>query len=441
MANHHLLEALAQRDPKKAEEIFSGESALRPPDPALVTAPIKRVALFAEAFLPKVDGVSKTAYLTLRYLQQTGREVLVFAPDIAPSSVSGSQVIALPSLGIPAAPESRLALPHPAIVNHLNDFQPDLIHLFSPALLSVSGMLVGRQNRIPVVANYQTDLPGYTQHYGFPIFSTVLRDWLRYIHNGCHLTLVPSNWTLRDLRSQGYHRLRKWGRGVNSERYNPNRRSQAWRERLLAGRDPDSLLCIYVGRLANEKKIDLLLETARTPGIALTIIGDGALRQELQNRFAGTGTHFTGYLYGDDLADAYSSADAFMFTGANETFGQVVQEAMASGLPAIIIDQGGITDQVIPGVNGFICPADPQMFALAANQLRDNPALRREMSINARHAAEKRPWETVLSELETHYSEAIHMNERFDHLFPPDALSTLLNGSWKNNLRNKFSLQ
>ncbi|HVU14225.1 MAG TPA: glycosyltransferase, partial [Phototrophicaceae bacterium] len=167
MANHHLLEALAHRDPRDVEQVFIGESALYPPDPATMVSAIKRVAIFAEAFLPKVDGVSKTAYLTLRYLQQTGREVLVFAPDIAPSSVAGSRVVALPSLGIPAAPESRLALPHPVIVNYLNEFQPDLIHLFSPALLSVSGMLVGRQNRIPVIATYQTDLPGYSRHYGF----------------------------------------------------------------------------------------------------------------------------------------------------------------------------------------------------------------------------------------------------------------------------------
>ncbi len=433
MANHHLFEALAHRNPQEAEQVFISESALRPPDPSTVIAPIKRVALFAEAFLPKVDGVSKTAYLTLRYLEQTGREVLVFAPDIAPSSVSGSKVIALPSLGIPAAPESRLALPHPAVVSHLNDFQPDLIHLFSPALLSVSGMLVGRQNHVPIVANYQTDLPGYTQFYGLPFLSTFVRDWLRYLHNGCHLTLVPSNWTLRDLRRQGYHRLRKWGRGVNLQRYTPNRRSALWRERLLAGRDPDSLLCIYVGRLANEKRIDLLLETARTPGIALTIIGDGALRGELENLFAGTGTHFTGYLYGDDLADAYAAADVFMFTGANETFGQVVQEAMASGLPAVIIDQGGITDQVTPGENGFLCPADPQAFALAACTLRDSDDLRQRMAANARRFAESHPWEVIMGELETHYAEAMRLNQRLDRVFPPDSRWNPL--TWMTTLR------
>ena len=433
MANNHLLEALAHRDPLEVEQVFRAESPLRPPDPSVKIAPVKRVAIFAEAFLPKVDGVSKTAYLTLRYLQQTGREVIVFAPDISPPTVSGAKVVALPSIGISAAPESRLALPHPVVVNELSEFQPDLIHLFSPALLSVSGMLVGRQSRIPVVANYQTDLPSYTHHYGIPFLSNVVRDWLRYVHNGSHLTLVPSNWTLRDLRHMGYHRLRKWGRGVDCERYNPNRRSSAWRERLLAGRDPNSLLCIYVGRLANEKRIDLLLQTARTPGIALTIIGDGALREELESKFAGTGTHFTGYLYGDDLAEAYASADAFMFTGASETFGQVVQEAMASGLPAIIINQGGIVDLVEDGVNGFVCTPDPHAFAAAARRLRDQPELRQKLAANARRFAEQHPWEVIMAQLETHYTEALRLNKRLDGRFPQDSRWNILN--WRNTLR------
>lgn len=111
------------------------------------------MAIFAEAFLPKVDGVSKTAYLTLRYLQQTGREVLVFAPDTAPSHIGASQVIPLPSLGIPAAPETRVALPTLAVGDYLDDFQPDMIHMFSPALLSISGMLAGRRRNLPIVAN------------------------------------------------------------------------------------------------------------------------------------------------------------------------------------------------------------------------------------------------------------------------------------------------
>jgi phosphatidylinositol alpha 1,6-mannosyltransferase len=380
---------------------------------------VKRVALVAEAFLPKVDGVSKTAYLTLRYLQETGREVLVFAPDTAPRSVGSTKVIPLPSLGTNLAPETRIGLPHPMVAQALNEFQPDLIHLFSPALLSVTGMLTGRQNRIPVIANYQTDLPAYANHYGLSFLSQVVRDWLRFVHNGCHMTLVPSNWTMRELQGYGYRRMRRWGRGVNNRHFNPAHRSREWREWLLNGRDPDSLLCLYVGRLAVEKRVDLLLEVARTPGVALTIIGDGAQRADLQALFAGTNTHFTGYMFGDDLASAYASADAFFFTGAAETFGQVVQEALASGLPATIINQGGITDLVQHGVNGFVCGEDPQEYAQAARILRDDPALRRRMSVAARSSVEGNSWEALMAQLEGHYSEALGLNARLNHIYPP----------------------
>lgn len=402
----------------EAERVFAREATIHAPDSSVKLAPIKRVALFAEAFLPKVDGVSKTAYLSLRYLQETGREVLVFAPDIAPNQVGGSEVVPLPSIGMPAAPETRVAIPHPLVAQKLNEFQPDLIHMFSPALLSVSGMIVGRQMRIPVIANYQTDLPGYAQAYGYSFLSSIVSDWLRFVHNGCHLTLVPSNWTLRELRRQKYHRLRRWGRGVNAEQFNPARRTSAWRKRLLNGRSPDSLLCIYVGRLANEKRVDLLLEVARTPGVALTIIGDGALREELEWKFDGTGTHFTGYLYGEDLAHAYASSDVFMFTGANETFGQVVQEAHASGLPAVIIDQGGITDLVDDGFTGYLCPPDAEAFARAVIRLRDDPALLHRMSKNARAAVERNSWDAVMAQLEGYYQEAVDLNDRANAVYP-----------------------
>ncbi len=405
--------------PAEIERVFGEEYALRAPDPEVELAPVKRVAIIAEAFLPKVDGVAKTAWLTLRYLQQTGREVLVFAPDTAPPAVGNSEVVALPSLGLIMAPESRMALPSPAVASRLEEFNPDLIHMFSPALLSVSGMLLGRMRHLPVIANYQTDLPGYTQQYGLHVFTQPMRDWLRFIHNGCHLTLVPSRTTHDQLQAWGYRRLRYWGRGVDCSRFDPAKRSTEWRERLLQGRAPDNLICIYVGRLANEKRVELLLQVARTPGIALTIIGDGARREELEMVFAGTGTHFTGYLLDEALACAFASADLFAFTGPNETFGQVVQEAMASGLPAIVIDQGAVKDLVLEGETGFICPGEPQAFADAAMRLREDSVLRQRMSRCARALAVQRPWESVMAELEAHYREAVAVNNRLLRMFPP----------------------
>lgn len=412
MATNRLLEALNQIHPDQAEQIFASEFAFDLPNRLTNHSAIRRVAIFAESFLPKIDGVSKTAYLTTRYLQATGREVLVFAPDIAPTHIGPSKVIPMPSIGVRVAPETRIALPNLLINRHLDTFQPDLIHLFSPALLSVSGMLAGRRRQIPVIANYQTDIPTYANHYGLSLFARLSRDWLRFIHNRSHLTLVPSNYTLGQLQKAGYKRLKRWGRGVNTTVFNPTHRSAEWRERLLNGRDPHSLIAIYVGRLANEKRIDLLLEVARTPGIALTIIGDGALRDELETLFAGTGTHFMGYRFGEELAAAYASAELFMFPSPSETFGQVVQEAMASGLPAVVINQGGVVDLVEDGETGYICPPERGAFAAAAGRLRDNPELRAKMSRQARQYAEAHPWSTIMAQLEAYYAEAYTMNKR-----------------------------
>lgn len=418
MNTERLFKALTNLDPAAIDSVFGMESQLRPPDESVKLASVKRVVLIAEAFYPKVDGVSKTAYLTLRYLQQTGREVLVLAPDTSPSHVGPSQVVALRSLGLPFAPETRIALPPSlSIGSYLEDFQPDLIHMFSPAVMSVSGMQAGRRRGIPVIANYQTDLPAYTQHYGFNFLTGAMRHWLRYIHNGCHLTLVPSQFTMRQLRFQGYRRMRIWRRGVNSTRFNPQHGTEQMRKRLLNGRDWNSLLCVYVGRLATEKRVDLLLDVAKLPGVALTIVGDGAQRDELEKMFAGTDTHFTGYMFGDDLSEAYASADVFAFTGPSETFGQVVQEAQASGLPAVIINQGGITDLVTPGITGYQCADDPKEFAEAVAHLRDHPEIRRMMAANARASAERYPWEAIMSQLEGYYQEAVDLNDRYERTY------------------------
>jgi len=282
--------------------------------------------------------------------------------------------------------------------------------------------LAGRQLSIPIVANYQTDLPAYAGQYGYPLLHLPIREGLRLIHNLCHLTLAPSTATIEQLRAWGFHRVHRWARGVNSQRFNPARRSTAWRERLLAGRPKDSLLVLYAGRLAREKRLALLLDVARLPGVALTIIGDGALRHEIEADFAGTDTVFTGYLFGDDLAQAYASADVFAFTGTNETFGQVVLEAMASGLPVVVPDRGGVTDLALPGRTGLVCPETPEAFSAAVRLLRDDPVQRQRLAWGARQYAEARPWEAIMAQLEGYYARAVRLNARFEQRYP---------GSWK----------
>lgn len=416
MVDSRLHQLFQARNTTQGDDLF-GDYELVTPDQTLRLARIQRVAILTESFLPKVDGVSKTSYLTVRYLQETGRDVLVFGPDIAVPAVGPSEVVGLPSLSMPTATETRMALPIPYIARRLEDFQPDLIHLASPALMSVVGMAVGRELNIPVVANYQTDLPGYAVQYGFPLLSNPIQNWLRYLHNGCHINLVPSTSVADELRGQGYRRLRVWGRGVNLERFNPNHYSQTMRERLLAGRDPDCMLGIYVGRLATEKHVDLLRKVADIPGVALTIIGDGHTREELERLFSGTGTHFTGYLYKDELAAAFASADVFFFPGSNETFGQVVQEAMASGLPTIVTAAGGVKDLVQQGKTGLVVSHTAEGFADAARLLKHNRQLLQAMAANARTAAETRPWSAVMAQLEEYYREAVALNQRFKQIY------------------------
>jgi phosphatidylinositol alpha 1,6-mannosyltransferase len=417
MQAHRLLDNLHAQHGKNVDDFFGNPLLTDDIHTVQPFEKIKKVAVLTESFLPKVDGVVKTAYLTIRYLQETGREVLVFAPDIAVHEVGKSQVIPLPSISVPQAPETRIALPNPTVARHIEAFQPDLIHLFSPAAMAVNGMAMGRHLNVPVIANYQTDLPGYAGQYGYPMLSSPLNRWLRYIHNGCHLTLAPTRTVIRQLNDDGFRRVRHWGRGVNTVRFNPNHATQAMRETLLNGRDPNALLCIYVGRLANEKRIDLLLDVAELEGVALTIIGDGALREDLEELFAETHTYFTGYLIGDELAQAFASADVFTFTGENETFGQVIQEAMASGLPSVVVNSGGAPDVIDDGETGMVVEPTSQAFAGIIRYLRDNPTVGTVMGDRARDIAEQRPWSALMAQIEGYYEEAYMMNQRFKRLF------------------------
>ncbi len=387
-------------------------------DPSHSFTAIKRVAIFAEAFLPKIDGVSKTAVLVIRHLQQTGREVIVFAPDLdgkTPETLGPSQVIPVPSLEFPGVPETKIGFPSPIVNQNLDSFQPDVIHLFSPAVLSLAGLWYGRNHNLPVIANYQTDLPGYATQYGIDLFSAPIRDGLRALHNNAHLTLVPSHATIRQLRSWGFERLRFWPRGVDMERFNPKHRTAEMRRRLLGDHPDDSLLVLYVGRLANEKRVDLLREVAGLDGVALAIVGDGAEREELEEMFGGRAT-FTGYMFGEELAQAYASADVFAFTGVKETFGQVVTEAMASGLPALVVNSGGVVDHILDGINGFICQEEPEDFRRRVEYLRDHPQRRQRMSEGALEYVSQRPWETVMEMMEQYYEEAWTLNYR-DRIF------------------------
>ncbi len=364
-----------------------------------------RLAIFAETFLPKWDGIANTLCHLLDYLAAHGHTALMFAPEGAPAQYAGTPIVGLPAFAFPFYPDLRLVPPIMNVERRLAEFRPDIVHLVNPAFLGLTGLRHARALDVPVVASYHTDLPGYTDIYRLGWFRDSLWAYFRWLHNQADLSLAPSHFTRLELEAHGFERVGVWSRGVDTAQFHPARRSAAWRARLTGGR-PDAPLLLYVGRLAAEKRIEWLRPVlAALPEVCLALVGDGPHRPALEAQFAGTPTVFTGYLRGDDLAAAYAAADLFTFPSANETFGNVVLEAMAAGLPAIAPRSGGPVDLIQDGHNGFLCaPHDQAEWGALIRRCVETPALFWQLGHNARVFAESRSWEAVFNGLLADYA-------------------------------------
>ena len=359
-----------------------------------------KIALFTETFLPKIDGVVNTLCQLLRHLERHGHETVVVAPGKGPETFASARVVYHGGFGLPMYPELRMVSPFADVGAPLRNFRPDLVHVANPFLLGVAGIRWAEKSGFPVIASFHTDVPGYARTYGFPALSGPLWRYLRWVHDKAALNLCPSTATLAELEGRGFSNLKLWTRGVDADRFSPEKASGEWRYRLTGG-NPQSPLLLYVGRLAPEKRVDWLRPLlAKLPGTRLAIVGGGPSQEELERLFAGTPTVFAGYLQGEELASAYASADIFAFPSASETFGNVVLEAAASGLPVVAPGAGGVVDIVHNGETGFLFEADNrQGFCDCVRSLVHDHQKRREMSDRARSLAEGRTWEAVLDSL------------------------------------------
>jgi phosphatidylinositol alpha 1,6-mannosyltransferase len=365
-----------------------------------------RIAIFTETFLPKWDGVANTLCYLLNHLEREGHTTLMFAPEGAPAKYAATRIVGLPSIAFPFYRDLKVVPPIVNVANELAAFKPDVVHLVNLALLGIVGMHHARDLGVPVVASYHTDLPQYARLYGMSVLQDPIWAYFRWLHNQADLTLCPSHFTKQELEEHGFERVAVWGRGVDTQRYSPLHRTAEWRDRLTQ-HEPERPLLIYVGRLATEKRIEWLREALeRVPDAALALVGDGPLREDLETLFTGTRTVFTGYLSGDDLAAAYAAGDLFVFPSASETFGNVVLEAMASGLPVIAAGAGGPVDHVRSGQNGYLSdPYDPGDFAALVREALADPENLSQMSRVARAYAETQTWPLILAGLLEHYAQ------------------------------------
>jgi glycosyltransferase involved in cell wall biosynthesis len=367
-----------------------------------------RIAIFTETFLPKVDGIVTRLKHTVEHLQNFGNEVCVFCPDGGLREYKGARIEGVSGFPLPLYPELKLAFPRPSMREAIEGFAPDLIHVVNPAVLGLGGIYYSRSLNIPLIASYHTHLPKYLEHYNLGMLEGVLWELLKAMHNKAALNLCTSSAMQYELIEHAIERVEVWQRGVDTETFRPDLRSDEMRSRLTQGysdRHPDTPILIYIGRLSAEKEIDRIKPVLEAiPGARLALVGDGPHREDLEKHFAGTATHFVGYLAGEELGAAYASADAFIFPSRTETLGLVLLEAMAAGCPVIAAKAGGIPDIVTDGINGFMFdPADEQGAIVATQKLLGMKAERELLRHNARVEAERWGWEAATKQLERFY--------------------------------------
>ncbi len=376
-----------------------------------------RIALFTEKFLPEKNGDGNALCYLLEYFEANGHESILVAPEGGPSSYAGSKIIGLQTFPMPWYPELRLNSPLISAREELIKFFPEVIHLVNPASLGVFGLWHGKEMRIPVVASYQADIPGYATRWGMPYLKEALWEYYRWFHNQADLNLAPSKYSQAELLNQGFERVRVWSCGVDTQRFSPVHHSSGMR-RHLSGGEADKTLLLCVGELTIENRVEKLLPVLKAlPDVRLAVVGSGPEENNLKMLFQETPTVFAGDLKGNQLSQALASSDIFVCTGEGQASGDLVLEAMASGLAVVAPSAGGILDFVHNGENGLLYDPRNEKSLIDTIQflIYRHHEIARALGNSARKYAEQRDWKIVLDNLMGEY-EWIIDNYRKTHL-------------------------
>lgn len=365
-----------------------------------------RLAFVTDTYLPEINGVTTVLRMIRRLIAGRGHELLFVAPDYPECAEPDQVVVRRASVPCPSYPAVRLSSPFGSdVFRTLDRFVPQLVHVVTEGPLGAIGRRYALRRGRPLVTSFHTDFPRYAGRYLGPWAETVARGYLRRFHGPAVITQTPSAATRADLVALGLPRTVVWGRGVESDRFTPARRSEVQRGALGA---TGKVVVLHVGRLAVEKDPHVLIEAFQRVYEAVgsetlfCVAGDGpraeALREALP--FA---RHF-GFLERDALADLYAAADLFVFPSPTETCGLVTLEAMASGLPVISADRGGVLENVRHGINGLVvATGDGRQFAEAVIGLIRDPVQRIAMAQAARAFAVGRDWTREIDDLERMY--------------------------------------
>ena len=347
-------------------------------------------------------------------LSQLGHQVHVIRPRqfkgdgrTKPEGYTESLVVGVP---IPGYDILKMGVAgYNKLYRNWKSFQPDVVHIATEGPLGMQALFSALRNKIPVVSSFHTNFHSYGKHYHLGWLTGIGLAGLKYFHNHTRLTLVPSEDLRQDLMKLGFKYLKIMGRGVDTRLFSPSRRDPLLRKAW--GVKEDQPVLIYVGRLAGEKNIPLAVRAYETvkplrPDMKFVLVGDGPARAAIEK--AHPELIFAGMKQGEDLARHYASGDVFLFPSATETFGNVVTEAMASGLAVLGYNYAAPGQFIEHGINGWLAPFDDsEAFLKQSRQIFETPSTWPAVRENARATAEKLGWETILDSYVRDVEEAI----------------------------------
>lgn len=377
-----------------------------------------RIAIFSDTYVPEVNGVALTLKRYTDYLEKQGIEFRLFVPTTNTPVPSVPQVQRLTSTPFLLYRDCRFALPNPTQIKQvLDDFKPTLIHIATPFNLGLYGLHYGKKHNIRMIASYHTHFDDYLDYYYLTFLKKWIWKYMEWFHRSFEKVYVPSRSTKEKLLSKHLHpEIEIWGRGVNHHIYSPIKQ----RKNLFIDHYSihDKKIILYVGRIAPEKDIQIVLETFYSlpdhikKDTHLVIVGDGPLYRTLSEQYQ-ENTTWTGFMEGEQLAQAYASSDLFLFPSPTETFGNVVLEALSSGLPVIGANAGGVQNLIENGVTGFLCePKNVEAFVHQTVKLLENSSLRATFSTAARAFAKTMSWEEIFDQLIESFDEILKRKKR-----------------------------
>lgn len=366
-----------------------------------------RIAIVTETYPPEINGVAMTIGRMLDGLLRRGHGIQLVRPrqharDLPRCAARFAEVL-VRGVPLPRYDGLRVGLPAQRTLYRLwQRERPDIVHVVTEGPLGKSALRAAYRLRIPASSDFHTNFDTYSKHYGLGMLRPVISGYLKRFHNCADCTFVPTQELRARLEQEGYRDLMVVARGVDTALYSPARRCE--RLRKSWGVPHDGLVVIYVGRLAPEKNLPVVLAAFgqiayRLPSSRLVLVGDGPLRTRLEQRHP---EHiFAGMRRGEDLATHYASGDLFLFPSSTETFGNVTVEAMASGLAVVAYDYAAGREHIVHRETGLLVPfEDAATFVRMSAELATDPAQIAMLRRNARLAAESIDWDKVVDALD-----------------------------------------